>query len=338
MVMSLLIVSVLLLASGAAIVLASRAVPDRASLCSVISRADAAAERVASELAYATGVTEATGTAITLVLPDRTGDGVDDTVRYAWSGNAGDALTRSLNGGAPNPILDDVAELQLLYDRHKEQLPQSFADSAEVLLFSSDGGLTFADTTINSTTALGQVFAPSLPGPAVSWRVTRVQVKARIAGSASDEARAQILTVGGLLSQPEPTVIDQARIDESNLASAYGWQEIQFSGVTGLSPGNSACVAFRSVSGADACTLQSRLLSSFAGAARATSSDGGSSWSTDSLSAVVMCVYGKYTTAAPAQHRYTLAAVRMTLRTGSDAATRVNRTVVPLNFPEVAAP
>jgi len=44
--------------------------------------------------------TERTAAAVTFTVPDRTGDGMTETIRYAWSGAAGDPLTYEFNGSA----------------------------------------------------------------------------------------------------------------------------------------------------------------------------------------------------------------------------------------------
>ncbi len=74
-----------------------------------------AADDILSDLQFATRFTERTATAVTFKVPDRNGDGADETIRYAWAGSAGDPLTKELNGSAPVSILDDVAALNLEY-------------------------------------------------------------------------------------------------------------------------------------------------------------------------------------------------------------------------------
>lgn len=68
-----------------------------------------------ADLQRATGFTERTANAVTFTVPDRTGDGQPDTLRYAWSGTPGAPLTLQMNGGAVQNIAEDVRDFSLLY-------------------------------------------------------------------------------------------------------------------------------------------------------------------------------------------------------------------------------
>ena len=59
--------------------------------------------------------TERTATAITFTVPDRDGDSAHETLRYAWSGVAGDPLTLELNGATAVNVVEDVTALDLTY-------------------------------------------------------------------------------------------------------------------------------------------------------------------------------------------------------------------------------
>src|SRR5690606_30888846 len=56
---------------------------------------------------------ERTATAATIAVPDRTGDGRPETIRYSWSGVVGDPLLYEYNGGAALSILDGVQQFRL---------------------------------------------------------------------------------------------------------------------------------------------------------------------------------------------------------------------------------
>ena len=67
------------------------------------------------DVSLATAIPERTNQAVTLVVPDRTGDGQSETIRYAWSGVPGDPLTRQFNGGAAAVIAANVYQFNLTY-------------------------------------------------------------------------------------------------------------------------------------------------------------------------------------------------------------------------------
>jgi prepilin-type N-terminal cleavage/methylation domain-containing protein len=100
LVASMAILTILMGAMTSVIVVASHAIPDAEDpVQSKLATMDVV-EQIGRELYYATSITEATATAITFTVPDR-GHGAagPETIRYAWSGTAGDPLTRQYNGG-----------------------------------------------------------------------------------------------------------------------------------------------------------------------------------------------------------------------------------------------
>ena len=70
---------------------------------------------MAGELRFATYVTERSAHAIEFVVADRDGDNVPERIRYAWSGTAGDPLSRTNDDGTPSPLLDAVQQFQFTY-------------------------------------------------------------------------------------------------------------------------------------------------------------------------------------------------------------------------------
>jgi hypothetical protein len=65
-----------------------------------------------SDLEFALAFSEQTATAMTFTVPDRDGDLLAETIRYAWSGTPGDPLTRQINEGAVATMLEDVHVFQ----------------------------------------------------------------------------------------------------------------------------------------------------------------------------------------------------------------------------------
>jgi Tfp pilus assembly protein PilW len=82
-----------------------------------LSSADSAAEGheqlayLISDLQHALTMTEKTATAITVSVPDRTGDAAPESVRYSWSGTAGAPLLRN----STIPVVEDVHQFSLNY-------------------------------------------------------------------------------------------------------------------------------------------------------------------------------------------------------------------------------
>lgn len=116
MVVTLAIMTLLISAMASAVVLAGRAVPDEDDLSIRVARGVEALDRLRADLGEAIEITETGDAAVEITVPDRgqEGDG-PETIRYAWSGKAGDPLTLSLNGGTPAVVCADVHAFSIEY-------------------------------------------------------------------------------------------------------------------------------------------------------------------------------------------------------------------------------
>ncbi len=71
---------------------------------------------MAAELQYTHMISEQPETAITVTVPDRNDpDTNPETIRYAWSGTAGDPVTRQYNGGTVANVVEDVHDFGVQY-------------------------------------------------------------------------------------------------------------------------------------------------------------------------------------------------------------------------------
>jgi Tfp pilus assembly protein PilW len=77
-----------------------------------ILEGSAALDNMLSEMEFALSFSEITTNAVTFTVPDQDGDSNPETIRYAWSGTPGDALTYQRNGGAVMTLLENVHVLQ----------------------------------------------------------------------------------------------------------------------------------------------------------------------------------------------------------------------------------
>jgi hypothetical protein len=96
---------------ASAMFVSSRALDPSAGAGSKRTATDRAAAAISSDAQHAIRFTELSSSAVTMLVPDRTGDEQPETIRYAWSGTTGHPLTRSLNGGPALPIAQDVRML-----------------------------------------------------------------------------------------------------------------------------------------------------------------------------------------------------------------------------------
>ena len=112
---SLAISTVVLGGLSAAILIAMNAVDDGGGPLFKTRDAVEAVDQIAGDLTCALAVTERTSKTLALTAPDRTGDGLPENIRYAWSGVAGDPLTRQYNGSDALSLAEDVRHFEMSY-------------------------------------------------------------------------------------------------------------------------------------------------------------------------------------------------------------------------------
>ncbi|MBC8108134.1 MAG: type II secretion system protein [Anaerolineae bacterium] len=328
--------SIVALALQSAVLLASKAIPDAKGVNVNQLAASRTAERITSELSFALTFTELTANAITFTVADRDNDGVDETIRYAWSAVAGQPVTRQYNSGAAASVLDDAREFAVAYDKRAELQATTYTESAEGLLYSYTGALLSGAFNVDKDEWCGQYFMPTLPNGTSSWRVKRIQFVAREGESGNMRVQLRTAAANGT---PTNVVVDQQRVYGAPYSSGWGWQEASLANAGGLSPAAGACVVFRGESDTEVdVQYQNLTLALLGGPKYFQTINTGTSFSLNALRALQLRVYGTTTTQDPDLYKYYLASVRLTLRCGPHTAARVHAGARVLSAPEVAGP
>jgi len=329
------VMSVLMVALGSAVMLASKALPDEQRLDRNLTSSQVA-NRIAAELEEAVHVTERTNRAVTFTVTDRDDDGSPERLRYAWSGAAGDGLTRQYNDESEVEILGDVHHFELSYDvaTTTEEYPGAPVEGDETLLSVYDGSEDLKSYSIDANKWIGQYFQPDPPEDAVTWSVTRVLFQAKKRGASDGKTAVQLRQADGD-GLPTGGVLEQHLLYESDLTDSYTWREFTFEHVSGLMPDDALCLILAFVS-ADVHSARIRYESD-EGPGRLATSDGGANWNYDSGKKMRYYVYGRYTYPAPEQTatRDYVTGVRVSLQAGDDPAARVNTAVRTVNAPEL---
>lgn len=330
MVVSLSIISIIFLAMGSVMVLASKAVPDPGAPTNLALDAADLLRQATDELRTAIELKTAEATVLEFVVPDRDGDDNGEQIKYQWSGVPGEPLTRQVNGGNTAQVLPQAYEFDLTYDAISVQGPPIITESSEVELSSHVGLLSFNDFAINDEDWIGQYFVPTgLPADAVSWSVTRVLFEAKVHGGNKGESLVQLRpALAG--NRPDTTVLEQSSMIESNLASNYLWQQFMFSSVRDRAPGEGLCLVLKWVSDADAADVR---FDDLAGSGMLTTSNGGGTWSKNLLRGMNYYVYGTYSAPSPPPPIDVLRSVTVTLNAGAGAASRARTSIIALNQP-----
>ncbi len=332
------IMSVLMLAMGSTIYLASKAIPTNQSPNEAITQTSQTAQQIAQELRTAVYITERSANAVAFALADRNSDGLPETVRYAWSGTASDPLTRQTNNAAAEPILDNVQQFDLSYafTSATETYPGPPVEGAEQLLVSHDPLVTAATEIVDGNDWPGQYIDPTLPPDTLSWSVKRVTFRMRNAG---------ILPLAGTMlvqirpadasNHPTGVVLEQVLFLHLLLFNTFSWQQFNFSNVNGLSPSERVCLVIRD----NLPPLNTQVqLDSAGGSGLLITDDAGVTWTHNGSKALQYYVYGTITQPGPDQAvtRQHLTSVRLALEAGdADTALPIETSARTANLPEV---
>lgn len=107
--------SVLMAALMSCILIAGHALDEDRIVSARQLQAGKSLDHVLVNLRDAMSFSERTANAVTFQVPDRTGDELPETIRYSWSGTAGDPLRMEYNGSAPETLVADVNQFNLSY-------------------------------------------------------------------------------------------------------------------------------------------------------------------------------------------------------------------------------
>jgi hypothetical protein len=234
MVMSLVIVSVLLLAIGSVLRLTNYVDAGSATDAAAAAQAADLASQVAADLNVAANFTEDSSTACTFTVPDRTGNGTPDTIRYFWTGATAQtspaipaySLARSFNGAPPAVIAGNVKQFNMRY-LYRLMNPTAQPTPLKIAGYDPSGssGTDWAITVGNNSAA--QVFVPSTPAGTTSWTLTQVRLYASSDTTPDGIVQVQVRTVDSL-HRPTSTVLASALVAEASMNSSDGWVTVPF--------------------------------------------------------------------------------------------------------------
>ncbi len=338
LVTSLAIVSVLLVAMGSAITIAMHALPDPEDAGQLTLEQPQALTEIFCDLQFAKHVTEHTSHAVTFTVADRDGDNRPETIRYAWSGTAGEPLTREVNAGQPVTVFEDVHQFNLsyVYDSVIETYPGPMVESAEVELNSYDFPGANDGEWINQDKWAGQYFKPRpavIPPGSISYSVTRYAIKMR--GSPSRDIPIVVATQHG--TDWNNYVLDSAAINDSGFSQDIAeWKEVTFNNVKDISPGQMLCVFTPMDYYDDVCYVRYSSNPDPATQKHMIAYNQGATWEVKESESSCYYAYGKFISTGPDQmvtHQY-ITRVNIELQTGGDIQTVVQNTCHLLNRPE----
>jgi prepilin-type N-terminal cleavage/methylation domain-containing protein len=255
---SLALVTIIMAACGSMLmVMGKAAANDKSNVGTDATVARSAADQVVDDLKVATAVTEQTANAITMTVPDRDGDGAAETIRYAWSGVAGDPLTRAYNGRAAAVLAANVRALNFSYLGKTVGKPPAVegaeqshythvgTDASKIKTQKLDGSNWSAQT-------FKMTFPTSDTSSTTAWKVTRCQVQLQ-----RDLVSTGTVTVSLYYAdsnaKPTGAALQSGTVLLLNvLSSGLAWTDVSFGSPASLDPAKSVClvVSYAAVLGA----------------------------------------------------------------------------------------
>ncbi len=231
------ITAILMGAMTSAVFIASRAVPPANDPVVATLAAGSELDALADDLRYATVFAVLQPHVVQFTVPDRTGDGAPEDIRYEWSGVPGEPLRRQMNGGAWADVVASVQSLAFSYNTKAVSTTSKVTGtttSPEVLLAFFDGwsGVSpiYNSIALGPTTWGTEFFTidqVALPQNAHNIGISRVKLmlqRAALLGS---------ITVGVYqpvsAGNPQPAtsrIGTAATVAVSDLPAAYAWVDI----------------------------------------------------------------------------------------------------------------
>ena len=347
LVTSLAIISILMVAMGSAIVIATRGIPDPTSPFAKKMDASQVIGQLANEVAYATAILKMSPTELEFIV-DRSGTPI--TISYSWSDTPGDPLTRQYNGGAVINVLENVYDFSLDYQTKtviSTETSTEMTQHAETVFALFDGwsGITptYNDFTVGPTNWCAEFFnASMLPDGTKSVTITRCKLKLRQDQGGNITVGIHRTKGGGNPEPRDSPIGTPATVPVSTLPTSYQWVEFTFSDVT-LSQLNKEFIIVVKADINNAAQVQ--YLSTTKGpkddSVMVWTSDGGGSWdpkkNLQANNDMYFYVWGTYETTSTVEvSRDYLISTGLTLQVGAETSTKTQTAVQVLNAPEVS--
>ena len=214
--------------------------------------------QMSSDVQIALSITERTSTAMTFWVPDRTGDGAPEQIRYAWGGTAGDPITYSMNGATPVEIVPEANVFLLEYVTTTMTGQPTFAAPAggggaggvveENVFERAFSGTPASVHTVTSSASIAAIVQPTLPGGGSTFRITRVLIPMQRPGTGQN-INVAVHRVNGITAVPQATALAFTTVRKQDLPATYANVEIVFTSDAIFTSGDHVAIVVSSASG-----------------------------------------------------------------------------------------
>ncbi len=331
-VLSLSVLGIVLAALGSVLGLTLRALPGRGEASEQTILASRILEQITDDITSAKQIASA-ATTLALVIPDRDNDGVDERIEYSWDGAQGSPLMRRTGGGTWSPVLATVNSVAFSVDRVASTIDTSNTptEGSEQVLSAWETGAS-ATYSLSTSVWASQTIIPVLPGDAISWRPTKIELNCRNVTPIDGVMVVDVRTLAAN-GTPSATSLGTATLNESSLTSSFAWYTVTLPSISAQSPSDGLAMLVRTNgSGVVAGRLQGATSGIAGPSVLHTSSNGGSTWTTIADGAVYHRLWGVVTrpvTTTSATDRVTDVTIKLTLAGNRKLVTRVLTPALP---------
>ncbi|MFO0860268.1 MAG: prepilin-type N-terminal cleavage/methylation domain-containing protein [Phycisphaerales bacterium] len=327
------LLAILLTAGAGAVGLAKKAA--RSAAAERANELSAALEELSADADCSTGVARLTANSLVLIVPDRNGDGEDESIEYSWSGTRGAPLLRAINGGTAETLATSLQAFSITSSTTSITVSTPVAKATERLVGGNSTGSGLTNTIISASNSRAASFVPAnLGATATSWTLTRVRLMARQSAPVLGSILVQIQTSNA--QYPSGTVLAETTINEADLSVSFAWKDVNFSTLTNLSTVSPLAIVVKRVSPAiEPCDLRATTSGGamVSGNAYFSSSNSGSSWSMISGEDLIYAVYGIPTSPAGTMTATGVSSIRISAESTAGVAMHLQ---VPLsNIPSM---
>lgn len=198
--------------------------------------------QMSSDVQLALKITERTSTAMTFWVPDRTGDGAPEQIRYAWGGTDGDPITYSMNGSTPVDIVPDANTFLLEYVSTTMTGQPTFVSPAapapnDEIIFeraSTDSG---ESHTLTVALAVAAIIQPKLPTGGTTFRVTKVQIP-MIGNAGGGDVMVSLHRVNMVSGVPQATILVSDSLRQADMPATMTAMEFDMTAAVDFSAGD----------------------------------------------------------------------------------------------------
>jgi prepilin-type N-terminal cleavage/methylation domain-containing protein len=215
--------------------------------------------RLSADVELAMAFTERTSTAVSFYVPDRTGDGAPELLRYAWAGSDGDPLTLSMNGSPAAAIVPSIRGVSLEYlVASVPAQPEWYAPPppapTDIQVFSRDytGGTTAH--ALGMTSSLSAIVQPALDAGYSGFRVTRVRIPMQRVALGGDVTVA-LHRVNMTTAVPEPSAIAATTVPGDTIPSSMAEVEVILDNSVRFAGGSHVAIVVSQNLGTSACRV-----------------------------------------------------------------------------------